>query len=278
VSSSSLDIVPMTGALGAELMGVDLSAPLDDSVFEAIHAALLDYQVICFREQTLSPAQHLAFATRFGEPGEYPFAKGLEEQPEITEIVKEPHEHINFGGEWHSDTTYLEVPPKLTTLYARQTPETGGDTLFANMYLGYDALSPGLKAALESVRAEYTAALLPRINRDGYATMQGTNVDKLDMSALHPVIRTHPETRRKSLYVNETHTRCLEEMSPEESRPLIEYVCQQAVRPEHCCRLQWRPGTFTIWDNRCTQHFAINDYHGARRVMHRLTIKGDKPH
>jgi len=275
--AAKISIVPMSGALGAQVRGVDLSTSLHSTAFETIHQALLDYQVIHFPNQQITPHQHLEFAKRFGTPGDYPFARGLPDFPKITEIVKEPHEDINFGGEWHSDTTYLETPPKLTTLYAKEAPRHGGDTLFANMYLAYETLSPGMKKMLDGTSAIYSAGLLPREKRDGYATMQGTNVDKLNMSAEHPVVRTHPETGRKSLYINDTHTLSFKDMTREESLPLIRYLCERAVRPEFCCRLRWAPGTFTIWDNRCSQHFAVNDYAGQRRVMHRLIVTGDKP-
>jgi len=267
----------MSGALGAAVFGVDLSKTLSGAEFAAVHQAFLDYQVIHLPNQHITPRQHYEFAKRFGTPGEYPFARGLPDYPNITEIVKEPHEHINFGGEWHSDTTYLETPPKLTTLYAKETPAFGGDTLFANMYLAYETLSRGMKRMLDGASAVYSAGLLPRAKRDGYATMQGTNVDKLNMSAEHPVVRTHPETGRRSLYINDTHTLCFKGMTREESLPLMRYLCDRAVRPELCCRLRWAPGTFTIWDNRCSQHFAVNDYPGQRRVMHRLIVTGDKP-
>ena len=275
--TGKIEVRAMSGALGAQVRGVDLSAPLDQAEFAAVHGALLEYGVIYLPEQDITPQQHFEFAQRFGVTGDYPFAKGLPDLPQITEIVKEPHESINFGGEWHSDTTYLETPPKLTTLYAKETPAQGGDTIFANMYQAYETLSAGMQRLLDGMTAVFSAGLLPREKRDGYATMQGTNVDKLSMSAEHPVVRTHPETRRKSLYINDAHTSHFSGMTRAESLPLIRYLCERAVRPELCCRLRWAPGTFTIWDNRCTQHFAINDYSGQRRRMHRLIIVGDKP-
>ena len=272
-----MKVISHSGALGAEIRGVDLSQSLDKLTADKIHRAFLDHQVIFFRGQSLEPKEVLAVASRFGEPADYPFAQGLAECPLVTELVKAPHETINFGGEWHSDTTYLDNPPRATVLYAKEVPSAGGDTIFADMYAAYESLSEGMKDLLLRLRAIYTAGLLPRHKRDGYAVMTGRNVDKLDMSAEHPVVRTHDETARRSLYINETHTVNFVGMTPEESAPLIGYLSRQAVRPELCFRLRWEPGTLTVWDNRCTQHYAINDYHGQRRVMYRVIVQGEPP-
>ena len=272
-----MEVIQQSGALGAEIRGVDLASPLDELTAREIQQAFLDHQVIFFREQRLNPHQVLAVAGRFGEPADYPFAEGLPECPMVTELVKAEHETINFGGEWHSDTTYLANPPKATILYAKQVPESGGDTIFADMYAGYELLSAGMKSMLAPLRAINTAGLLPRNKRDGYAVMTGRNVDKLDMSAEHPVVRTHDETARRSLYINETHTARFSDMTREESLPLIGYLTDQAIQPQRCFRLRWQPGTLTVWDNRCTQHYAINDYHGQRRVMYRVIVQGEPP-
>ena len=248
-----MEVHQKSGALGAEITGVDLARPLDGSLDEKIHRAFLDHQVIFFRGQSLNPHEVLAFASRFGTPADYPFAEGLAACPLVTELVKTEHETINFGGEWHSDTTYLANPPRATVLFARQVPRAGGDTVFADMYGAFESLSEGMKALLAPLRAVSTAGLLPREKRVGFAVMTGRNVDKLDMSAEHPVVRTHDETGRRSLYINETHTARFSGMTREESAPLIEYLTRQAVRPELCFRLRWRPGTLTLWDNRCTQ-------------------------
>ena len=279
----SVEVFPQSGALGAEIGGVDLSEPLDDATFEAIHRAFLDHQVIFLRGQSLTPLELRSFALRFGTPNDYPFAEGLPECPEVISLVKEPHETTNFGGHWHSDTTYLETPPLATILHAKDVPVAGGDTLFANMYLAYDSLSGGMKTLLGGLTAVNIAAspdfskLVAREERDGYASINVRNLDRLDMSAEHPVVRTHPETGRKALYINETHTSNLKDMTPEESLPIIGYVCRQATRPEHTFRLRWEEGMLTVWDNRCVQHYALNDYHGHRRVMHRMTVAGERP-
>ena len=272
-----MEVARQSGALGAEIHDVDLSQPMDRSTLCSIREIFLKHQVICFPGQVLDPGGVLAVARHFGEPVDYPFAQGLRDHPMVTEIVKAEDETINFGGEWHSDTTYLDVPPRATVLYAKEVPATGGDTLFADMYGAYAALSSGMKKLLGGLHAVNTAGLLPREKRDGYAVMHGRNVDKLSMSAVHPVVRTHAETGRRSLYINETHTSHFVGMTREESLPLLNYLCAQAIRPELCFRLRWQPGTLTVWDNRCTQHYAINDYHGRRRVMYRVIVRGERP-
>ena len=275
--ADTLEIVRQSSALGAELRGMDLSRPVDAETAAALRRAFLEHQVIFFRNQHLTPRQLLAFAKCFGNPVEYPFAEGIPECPLVTEIVKEPHERINFGGEWHSDTTYLDRPPQATLLYAVEVPAAGGDTLYSDMYRAYARLSPGMRTMLGRLRAVNTAALLDREKRDGYASVRARNVDRLDMRAEHPVVRTHPKTGRKALYINETHTHHFRGMTREESLPLIAHLCREAVRPELCFRLRWTRGTLTVWDNRCVQHYAINDYHGKRRVMRRVIVAGDRP-
>ena len=272
-----LEVIPQSAALGAELRGVDLGRPLDDETAAAIRRTFLEHQVIFFRDQQLGPRQLLAVAKCFGSPTEYPFAEGIPGFPLVTEIVKEPHERINFGGEWHSDTTYLERPPCATLLYAVEVPAAGGDTLYSDMYRAYARLSPGMRTMLARLRAVNTASLLGREKRDGYASVRARNVDRLDMRAEHPVVRTHPETGHKALYINETHTLHFRGMTREESLPLILHLCREAVRPELGFRLRWKRGTLTVWDNRCVQHYAINDYHGKRRVMHRVIVAGERP-
>ena len=276
--SHGLEIHPIAGALGAEISGVDLSRTLDDATIAAIRRVWLEHLVIFFRDQDLPPAKFLAFARRFGEPIEYPFVKGLDEFPEIIPVVKLEHERINFGGIWHSDTTYLDVPPMASMLVAREVPDAGGDTLFANMYLAYETLSDGMKRVLDGLVA---------INSSASADVSRTREDRLKDSArsdarkeyvaAHPVVRVHPETGRRALYVNVAHTVGFEGMTREESAPLLEYLFRHQVRPEFTCRFRWRPGSLAFWDNRCAQHNAINDYQSHRRMMHRITLAGDKP-
>jgi taurine dioxygenase len=266
------------GALGAEISGVDLRRELDAATAAALRRALLDHLVIFFRDQELSPEQFLAFSRRFGTPVEYPFVKGLPGHPEIIEVLKREHETVNFGGIWHSDTTYLEEPPMGSMLLAREVPPYGGDTLFANMYLAYETLSDGMRRMLDGMVAVSTSAK---------ADVSKTREDRIKESAApearrsyeaeHPVVRTHPETGRKALYVNVAHTARFKDMTEAESAPLLQYLCQHQVRPEFTCRFAWRPGSIAFWDNRATQHNPVNDYHGHRRLMHRITLAGDRP-
>jgi taurine dioxygenase len=275
---ATLDIRPISGALGAEINGLDLAGPLAAGEVAAIRQALLDHLVIFFREQDLPPERFLAFARHFGEPMEYPLVKGIEGYPDIIRVAKLEHETVNFGGIWHSDTTYLEAPPMGTLLVAREVPPFGGDTLFANMYLAYETLSEGMKRLLEglrgvssSVKADATRTREDRIKSDP------TTHSRREFLAEHPVLRTHPETGRKALYVNIAHTVRFAGMTEAESAPILGYLFQHQTRPEFTCRFAWRPGSLAFWDNRAVQHNPVNDYHGYRRVMHRITLAGDKP-
>ena len=275
-STRAIAVRPIAGALGAEIEGVDLSQPLAAPVVAALRAALLEHLVIFFRDQKLTPQQQLAFARAFGEPVEYPQLKGLPDCPFITPVVKLEHERMNFGGVWHSDTTYLERPPMGSMLYALEVPPQGGDTLFANQYLAYETLSAGLRRTLEGLVGVNTStkAAASKTRED---RMRAAGEELKVLAGEHPVVRTHPETGRKALYVNAGHTASFKGWSEEESRPLLEYLFAHQVRPEFTCRFRWQPGSLAFWDNRCAQHNPVNDYHGYRRVMHRVTLAGDVP-
>jgi len=218
----------------------------------------------------------MAFARRMGEPIEYPFVRGIDGFPEVIEVKKLEHERHNFGGIWHSDTTYLDEPPMGSMLLARELPPYGGDTLFANQYLACETLSEGMRRLLEGLVA---------VNSSANADVSRTREDRVkeqartteELVSEHPVVRTHPETGRKALYVNVAHTACFKGMTKEESAPLLSYLFQHQVKPEFTCRFQWRVGSLAFWDNRCVQHNPVNDYHGYRRVMHRITLAGDRP-
>jgi taurine dioxygenase len=276
--SQSLRVEPIAGGLGAEITGVDLSRDLPTETVAAIRAAWLEHLVVFFREQDLPPGRFLAFARRFGEPIEYPFVKGLAEFPEIIPVLKLETERVNFGGIWHSDTAYLEVPPMASMLVAREVPGAGGDTEFANMYLAYETLSDGMKRLLDGLVAvnSSAAADVSRTREDRLRDSARADAKK-EYTAAHPVVRVHPETGRRALYVNVAHTVRFEGMTAEESAPLLRYLYQHQVRPEFTCRFRWRPGSVAFWDNRCAQHNAINDYQGQRRLLHRITLAGDKP-
>ena len=273
----ALEVRRIAGALGAEVAGVDLRSELGSEALAAIRAAFVEHLVLFFHDQPLTPAQFMAFARRMGQPIEYPFVKGIDGFPEVIEVKKLEHERHNFGGIWHSDTAYLDAPPMASMLLAREVPPYGGDTLFANQYLAYEGLSEGMKDVLgrlkgvnTSAKADVSKTREDRIKTDGKA-------DSREYSAEHPVVRTHPESRRKALYVNVAHTACFAGMTEEESAPLLEFLFHHQVRPEFTCRFRWRVGSIALWDNRCAQHNPVNDYHGHRRVMHRITLAGDKP-
>ena len=274
VHAGVMEVHPVAGSIGAEILGIDLTEPLDDATVAAIRRVWLQHLVVFFRDQTLTPAQFLAFARRFGEPIEYPFVKGLDDYPEIIPVLKLAHETVNFGGIWHSDTTYLEAPPMASMLIAREVPPAGGDTEFANMYLAYETLSPAMQRVLEGLRAvnSSAAADVSRTREDRLKDSARADAKK-EYTATHPVVRVHPETGRKALYVNVAHTIAFEGMTREESAPLLTFLYRHQVRPEFTCRFRWRPGSIALWDNRCAQHNAINDYQGHRRLMHRITLK-----
>jgi taurine dioxygenase len=273
----TIAVAPIEGALGAEIAGVDLASALDDATVAEIRRAWLDHNVVFFRDQQLDPDRFLAFARRIGEPVEYPFVKGIDGYPEIIAVAKLPHETVNFGGIWHSDTVYLERPPMGTMLLACEVPPYGGDTLFANMYAAYDALSPGMKQMLDGLRAVHSSARAD-VSKTREDRIRDSGADaETEYVSEHPVVRTHPETGRKALYVNVAHTSHFAGMTEEESRPLLEYLFAHAVRPEFTCRFRWEPGSLAMWDNRCAMHNPVNDYHGFTRRMLRITLAGDVP-
>jgi taurine dioxygenase len=276
-----MQISPLAGALGAEISGVDL-LKLDDKGWDAIRRAFLQYSVLAIREQNLEPGDIMTVGGKFGEPCHYPFVVGMEKFPFIFEVVKEPDEKKNFGGAWHSDTAYLKQPPLATLLYAVETPSHGGDTLFANTTAAYDALSEGLRKVLDPLIGVNSAELKYGGGRSAmHKKIGGMKVHDTDSAdqyvSEHPVVRTHPDTGRKALYASRSHTTHFKGMTEEESAPLLNFLYQHQVRPEFTCRVRWAPGTLTVWDNRCTQHNAVNDYHGQRRRMRRLTVGAQTP-
>lgn len=273
-----MKVKQVAGALGAEIAGVDLSAGVPASLATELRQVFLEHQVIFLRQQHLTPAQFLAFAQAMGEPVEYPFVKGLEGFPHIIEVKKLEHEKVNFGGIWHSDTTYLDAPPMGSMLLSREVPPYGGDTLFASQYAAYDALSATMKRLLDgllgissSAKADVSKTREDRIKSDGKAEAPK------EYRTAHPIVRTHPETGRKALYVNVAHTAGIEGLTDAESTPLLNFLFEHQVKPEFTCRWAWEPNAIAFWDNRCVQHNPVNDYHGFKRLMHRITLKGDRP-
>ncbi|MFO0996658.1 MAG: TauD/TfdA family dioxygenase [Alphaproteobacteria bacterium] len=276
----TIDVLPLAGALGAEIFGVDLARPLGNETFSDIHRAFLDHLVIFFRDQTLTPTQLIEFARRFGTLDPHHVLKGMDGHPEILEIIREPTDTKIFAPGWHADVTWQERPVLGAALYGLDVPDIGGDTLFANQYLAYDTLSPGLKAMLEGLRAVHGTAKVYGDKAEDYTYVNNLVTDRAKAATyetVHPVVRTHPETGRKALFLNDHYVLRFEDMTAEESMPLLNVLWQHAVRPEFTCRFRWRAGSIALWDNRCLLHTPIDDYFGKRRHMWRITIGGDRP-
>ena len=280
-SSTKIEITPIAGALGAEIHGVNLAEDLDAEVIQEIRQALLDNLVIFFRDQELNPAQLINFAKKFGPLDEHDFVQGLPEYPEILRLVKEADETgRNFGGGWHSDVTYQEEPALGSVLYALDVPPVGGDTLFSNQYLAYETLSDGMKELLDGLLCVHSAKGI--YDPDGISSRSFVNMamepgEKANEEVEHPVIRTHPETGRKGLFVNGNFSKRFKGMTAEESAPLLKYLFEHGRREAFTCRFRWEKGSVAFWDNRAVMHQAINDYEGYRREMHRVTVAGDRP-
>ena len=275
---SAITVTKIAGAIGAEIGGVDLRRELPDETIAEIRRAWNAHVVIFFRDQELTNAQYLAFAERIGKPVEYPFIRGIDGFPVITPVVKLENDRINFGGIWHSDTTYLQEPPMGTFLIAREVPPQGGDTLFSNQYLAYESLSEGLKQTLSTLTGISSSAKadVSKSREDRMAKSPAARANEV-LEAEHPVVRTHPETGRRALYINVGHTLRFKDWTVEESAPLLNYLHQHQIKPEFTCRFQWRTGSLALWDNRAALHYPLNDYHGYRRIMHRITLQGDRP-
>lgn len=276
-----ITVAPLAPALGAEVSRVDLSQPINDTTADEIRRAFADYLVLFFRDQELTPEGQVAFAGLFGPVGAYPFAEPIAEHPQVIPIIKEAHQTTNFGGIWHTDTPYLEQPSLGSVLHAREVPPFGGDTMWANGYRAWETLSEGLRATLEPLRAVQSAAknkaeLRADHLKDG--AMRGHNIEEMDLRrAEHPVARIHPVTGRKALYVSPAHTTNFVGWTEAESAPLLNYLFSHITAEENTCRFRWSRDTVAVWDNRCSLHCPLNDYHGHRREMHRVTIEGERP-
>ena len=271
-----LDISPTSGALGAFIEGIDLSEPLDDSDIGEMREALNEHGVIFFRDQKITPEQHIAFAQRFGEIDVKRFFKAAAGYPQIAEVRKEPGQTTNIGGGWHTDHSYDQIPALGSILLARETPTRGGDTIFACMNRAYEALSDGLKKTLEGLRAVHSSRHVFGAGTD-YVKASGDrleNAENATQDAIHPVVLRHPESGKKILYVNSGFTTHFEGWTKAESEPLLNYLYEHAARPEFQYRFTWGNGSIAFWDNRATWHYAVNDYNGERRLMHRITIAG----
>jgi taurine dioxygenase len=273
MSSNHIEVRPLAGSVGAEIAGIDLSAPLSDQDTREVRAVLAERGVVVFRDQALTPEQHIAVARRFGEININRFFAHADGYPEIAMVMKEPEQTKNIGGGWHTDHSYDQIPALGSMLYAREVPPAGGDTMFASMYAAYDALSDGLKRTLAGLRAVHSSRHVFGVQRPEMAGRIG-NPEAATQDAVHPVVITHPESGRRALYVNAGFTLRFEGWTDEESKPLLAYLYEHGSRPEFTCRLRWQAGSLAFWDNRSTWHYALNDYQGERRLMHRITIEG----
>jgi taurine dioxygenase len=279
-SIPGVELRPLGAALGAEVLGLDVTR-MDAEATAWLQEALLQYQLLAIREQQLDPSSFSAFASLFGEREVYPFSQPVAQDPFVVPLVKERDDQEVFGGIWHTDSSYLQNPPSLTLLHAVELPSRGGDTLFANMYAVYEALSPAMRDALDGLSGIYTAGLV-HDSAGEFAAAAGADrnrrkPDDVPAEVRHPIVRTHPQTHRKAIYASLAHTREFAGFTREESLPLLEYLAELARLPEFGARLAWQPGTVAIWDNRCVHHYPVNDYAGERREMHRAIIEGERP-
>ena len=276
---STIEVTPLSPALGAEIGRVDIASGIDDRQFAELRQAFADYGVVFLRDQDITPDQQIAFAERWGRIDINRFFKPVDSHPQIAEVRKEPDQKANIGSSWHTDHSYDQVPAMGSILYAREVPAVGGDTLFASMYAAYDALSDGLRQMLSRMRALHSSR-----HAFGEGAYAGADLDDIGdrlgntaaatQDAIHPVVIRHPLSGRPALYVNGDFTLQFEGWSREESQPLLDYLYAHASRPEFTCRFHWCQGSMAIWDNRATHHCALNDYQGERRLMHRVTIEG----
>lgn len=279
-----ITVTPIAGSLGAEIGGVDCSKPLDKETFDEVHRAFLENIVIYFRDQKLDPDLQITFAKQWGDIHLHAFNGPIDEDhPEVTEILKTPEKPRNSGNAWHTDQHYREKPAKITMLYCYESPAYGGDTQFANLYQAYDGLSDGLKKSLDGLRAiadgdsKKHQTGLTRMEREAAGLGTIKQMKPLDVQTVtsQPLIRTHPETGRKALYIGK-HMVCVEGWTEPESEALLKFLLAHATKPDYVGRVKWAPGTLTMWDNRCALHYATNDYPGERRRLHKIMVQGDK--
>jgi taurine dioxygenase len=280
---STLTIERIAGALGAEVRGIDLTTELTDHDVAALRAALLEHQVVFLRDQPYA-TEHLERLTmQLGGHGHTPFLESMDGHLGVVRVVREASESgFNFGGQWHSDWSFQPEPPAFTLLWSLEVPPHGGDTMWANMALAFDTLSVGLRETLSTLRAVHSAGWAYSSNgvlarTASQRSMQIATSDDALAEHTHPVIVTHPETGRQALFINPTYTVRFDGWSAADSAPLLQHLYAHATRDAFTCRFRWTPNTLAIWDNRVTQHNALNDYAGFRRELHRTTVAGSAP-
>lgn len=282
--SNSIEIQPMSGAVGAVVSGVDLTEPLRADELATLRTTLGEYGVIFFRKQPLTPDTQVAFAEQWGEINVNRFFTPVEGHPKVAEVLKEPHHAKNIGGGWHTDHSYDQIPAMGSLLHAKEIPPIGGDTLFANMFKAYDALSAGMKKMLGELKAVHSSRHVFGKDARRYKEQDNDlltrlgNAEAATQDAVHPVVIKHPISGKKALYVNPGFTIRFDGWTAEESEPLLSFLYQHAVKPEFVGRFEWEVGSLALWDNRATWHYALNDYPGHRRHMHRITLEGDEIH
>jgi taurine dioxygenase len=288
-TGASLAIAPLTGALGAEITGVDLRRPLDEPTRATLRRALRDHLVIWLPDQDVTREQHLAFAETFGPITHIPHILSVEGYDDVQIVRRDATDRDSYvtGGNWHTDSTYLECPPAAVAMRAVTIPDVGGDTLFANTYQAFEALSPAMQRVLAGLKAVHSASWLfgsaAQKRRKGYAHdkayayVKEMDVEQGDRETTHPVVCTHPETRRKSLYVNRVYVQHFEGMTEDESRPILQFLFDHLAKPEFTCRVRWRRHHMLVWDNRYSMHRAIGDYPGKDRYIERVTVTGPPP-
>ncbi len=265
-----IDVETLTPTIGAIVNGADLTRPVSDELFSEIHDAWMDHLVLFFRDQAMTPEQHLAFGRLFGGLHIHPAAPYADGRPELMVIHTDKDSSRNNGSGWHSDVSADDEPPMASILHLHEVPSDGGDTLWANMYAAYDALSSKMKEILDPLTALHAA---------DYTGYYGEHAPQRESPRTHhPVIRTHPVTKKKLLFVNRGFTRRIDEFSRSESRALLDLLFDHAQNPAFQCRFQWQANSVALWDNRCTQHLAIWDYHPETRSGIRVTVKGDRPY
>jgi len=283
MSDTTFEVRPLAGALGAEIRGIDVSRPLDPALTKKIQDLLVDHGVLVLRDQQITREQHLAFACTLGEPDRHPIAQGMDEMPDMIRVHKPAGESAFFGTSWHTDNTFFECPSAITVLHGVTIPPVGGDTLFASMERAWEGLSAPLQAFLRPLRARHSArpafdpAVVGEAKYRGEASIRYRMSDAVYAEVTHPVARTHPVSQRISLFVNPMFTVGIEGLEPHESAAILAMLYAHATRPEYTCRVRWEPGSLVLWDNRQTQHYAIDDYASHERLMYRVTLRGERP-
>ena len=277
MGSNYFNAIPLSPSIGIEINGLDLSQQLSKITIEELRSYWLKYKLLIFRNQNLEPQHQLSFTGRFGEIDRYPFLHGLPDFPDVAPVLKRPEDELNFGGVWHSDTAYLECPAAGATLYALEVPDNGGDTIFVDMAAVYTSLPQRLKAQIVSSKAENISgkAAVSKTRKISNSKLADSEVE--EFRQVHPVVRTHPETGEKILYVNQAHTTCLVDQPSSVSEEILNEVFSIIRNSQYRYQMKWERGTLIMWDNRATQHYPLNDYPGCRRLLHRVSLKGDKP-